>query len=57
MTNAEINLQEVLRKRESGELNAWEINFVSQFENYTKKDLRKLSSKQFLTLRKIANKK
>lgn len=55
MTNAEIILSEVIEKRDNGELNDWEYGFVSQFEDYTKKDLRSLSSKQYMKLRQIAN--
>jgi len=55
MTNAESYLQEAIEKRDNEELNSWEDDFVSQFEGYNKKQLKSLSSKQFLTLRKIAS--
>ena len=56
MTNAEAILKEVTIKKENGELNAWEENFVSQFIGWNKKQLRNLSHKQYCKLRDIANK-
>lgn len=56
MTNAEINLDAALQARDNGKLNTWEADFVSQFEGWTKKQLRSLTSKQYTTLRVIANK-
>ena len=55
MTNVESHLQKALKKRDNDELNSWENDFVSQFEGYSKKRLYKLTSKQFLKLRDIAN--
>jgi hypothetical protein len=56
MTNAESNLQEAIEKRDNGKLNTWEENFVSQFEGWTKKQLRNLTYNQFCKLREIAKK-
>lgn len=55
MTNAEICLKAALKLRDEGKLNDWENNFVSQFEDWTKKQLRDLSYKQYVTLRKISD--
>jgi hypothetical protein len=55
MTNAESNLQAAIEKRNNGKLNSWEVNFVSQFENWSKKQLRNLTYNQFCKLREIAN--
>ena len=57
MTNAELYLQEAVEKLDRGVLGSWESDFVSQFRYYTKKDLRNLTSKQFLRLREIAKRK
>lgn len=56
MTNAESYLSTAVAALESGKLNDWETNFVSQFKNYNKKQLRDLSSAQFKKLRDIASK-
>ena len=55
MTNAESYLATATDRNNNDELNSWESDFVSQFEGWTKKQLRGLSSKQFLKLRDIAN--
>lgn len=36
MTNAEIILQAAIENKKAGKLTAWEENFVSQFEGWTK---------------------
>ena len=54
MTNSQIILTEAIQKRDEGKLDNWSVEFVSSFEHYTKKDLRKLSSKQYKKLREIA---
>jgi hypothetical protein len=54
MTNAEINLEAAIAKRDAGKLNDFESDFVSQFEGWSRKQLRNLSYKQFCLLRKIA---
>ena len=54
MTNAAIYQQEAVKKLQNNELNSYESEFVEQIKNYSKKDLRNLTSKQFLFLRKIA---
>jgi hypothetical protein len=56
MTNAESKLASAIENRDSGKLNQWESDFVTQFEDYNKKDLRNLTSKQYKKLRDIANK-
>ena len=55
MTNAESILASATEKNANGELNSWESEFVSQFEGYTKKQLKSLSANQYKTLRSIAN--
>ena len=55
MTNAESYLKEAIERLEKGELNSYESDFINEIRDYTKKDLRKLTSKQFFLLRKIAN--
>ena len=56
MTNAESILQTAIEKRDDGKLNSWESDFVTQFEGYSKKQLKTLSSKQYLKLRDISKK-
>ena len=56
MTNAEIILQDAVKNLEEGKLNAWEVEFVEQFKDFSKKELKNLSSKQYKTLRDISNK-
>lgn len=56
MTNAEIILSEAIKNRDLGKLNDFESNFVSQFEGWSKKQLRNLSSKQYKLLRSISEK-
>ena len=55
MTNVEIYLESAIEKLENGQLTSWEADFVESIRDYTKKELRGLSSKQFKTLRSIAN--
>jgi hypothetical protein len=56
MTNAEINQKEAIKNLEFGKLNAYEIEFVNSIKDLSKKELNKLSSNQYLLLRKIADK-
>ena len=56
MTNAQSNLEVAIEKRDKGELNSWEENFVSQFVGLSKKQLNNLTYNQFCKLREIANK-
>ena len=56
MTNAQSMQQSAIEAMEQGKLTAWEVSFVESIKNYTKKDLRDLSSKQYDVLRKIAAK-
>lgn len=57
MTNVERDLQTAVSLLESGQLNDYASSFVHKIRNYDKKDLKKLTSKQFLFLRDIANEK
>ena len=59
MTNVESYLETAIEAKEAGKLTEWEESFVqSIIDQYgtTKKGLRNLSSKQFKTLRDIAEK-
>ena len=56
MTNVEICLSEAIKNKKAGKLTAWEENFVSNFEGWSKKQLRELTYKQYITLRKISEK-
>jgi hypothetical protein len=56
MTNAQSMQQSAIEAMEQGKLSTWEVSFVESIKNYTKKDLRDLSSKQYDVLRKIAAK-
>jgi len=56
MTNVEINQKEAIKNLESGKLTAFEIEFVNSIKDLSKKELNRLSSKQYLLLRKIADK-
>lgn len=55
MTNAESYLETAIERRDNNELSAWEDGFITDMEDFDKKDLKSLSSKQFLKLRKIAS--
>ena len=57
MTNVESYQKEAVERLEKGELNSYESDFIEQIRDYSKKELKKLSSKQFLFLRKIAESK
>lgn len=56
MTNAESKLAEAIEAKNNGKLNDWENEFVSQFEDFTKKQLKSLTYKQYVKLRDIADK-
>lgn len=56
MTNAQSMQQSAIEAMEQGKLTSWEVSFVESIKNYTKKDLRDLSRKQYDVLRKIAAK-
>ena len=56
MTNVEINLSNALEALEAGRLTAYEAEFVESIRDYTKKELKNLSSKQYKLLREISNK-
>lgn len=56
MTNAENILEQAVELLEKGQLNKKESEFVESIKDYTKKDLKRLSYKQYIFLRDIANK-
>jgi len=59
MTNIESYLNTSIIANEAGKLGTWDAEFISSIVNEfgtDKKSLRKLSSKQFLKIREIANK-
>ncbi len=56
MTNAESNQANAIKALEQGKLNDWEKGFVQTIRNLNKKGLQKLTSKQYDTLRSIADK-
>lgn len=56
MTNAESYLNEAIEALEAGKLSSYEENFIESIKDYSKKQLRDLSSKQFLLLRDISRK-
>jgi hypothetical protein len=56
MTNAEIKQAKAVENLESGKLNAFETEFVNSIKSMSKKQLNKLSYKQYDILRKIADK-
>lgn len=56
MTNVESYLVDAVQALESDKLNSFEGRFVNSIRDYSKKELKGLSSKQFLLLREIANK-
>lgn len=57
MTNAEAYQQEAIEKLEQGKLNSYESEFVEKIREYSKKQLKRLTSKQFLFMRRIAEEK
>jgi len=57
MTNGETNLKNAIEAMQSGKLTSYEVEFVKKIENYSKKEIAKLSSKQYDLLRKCAGKK
>ena len=56
MTNVEISLNYALKALEAGRLTAYEADFLESIKDYTKKELRNLSSKQYKLLQEISNK-
>jgi hypothetical protein len=54
MTNVEILQKEAVERLEKNELNSYENDFVEKIRNYSKKDLKGLTSNQYWLLRKIA---
>lgn len=57
MTNVESYQKEAVERLEKGELNSYESDFVEKIRDYSKKELKSLTSKQFFFLRKIAESK
>jgi len=56
MTNVQSYQSNAIKAQEQGKLNLWESNFVDFIKDMNKKQLNALSSKQFKTLRDIAEK-
>lgn len=56
MTNSEINLSEAIKAMKQGNLSAYEMDFIKDIRDYSKKELKGLSSKQYDLLRKCAAK-
>lgn len=56
MTNVQSYQSNAIKAQEQGKLNLWESNFVDSIKDMNKKQLNALSSKQFKTLRDIAEK-
>lgn len=56
MTNNEILQTKAVQLLNDGKLNSFEAQFVESIKNWSKKELNKISSKQYEVLRKIANK-
>ena len=57
MTNVECYQKEAVARLVKGELNSYESDFVEKIRDYSKKELKKLTSNQFIFLRKIAESK
>ena len=57
MTNVECYQKEAVERLVKGELNSYESDFVEKIRDYSKKELKKLTSNQFIFLRKIAESK
>lgn len=56
MTNVESYLADAIEALEDKKLTSFEADFVESIKDYNKKELKSLSSKQFLFLRSIAKK-
>ena len=56
MTNVQSYQSNAIKAQEQGKLNLWESNFVDYIKDMNKKQLNALASKQFKTLRDIAEK-
>ena len=56
MTNVEINLQYAVEALEAGRLSSYEADFINEIRDYSKKELKSLSSKQYKLLRDISHK-
>lgn len=54
MTNAQSYLQTAVQALEAGKLTGSAKSFISDIQNYTKKQLNNLTSKQFKFLRDVA---
>lgn len=54
MTNVESYQKEAVERLEKNELNSYENDFIEKIRNYSKKDLKSLTSNQYWLLRKIA---
>jgi hypothetical protein len=56
MTNGEIKLENAINALEGKKLSSYEADFIESIRNYSKKEIAKLSSKQYDLLCKCANK-
>ena len=56
MTNVESYLETAVEALEAGKLNSYEAEFIESIKDYSKKQLKSLSSKQFILIRDIARK-
>ena len=57
MTIVEIKLSNAIEALEAGKLNDYEASFVEKIKDFSKKELKNLSSKQYNFLRSIAEKR
>jgi len=56
MTNAQINLSVAVKALEAGKLTGSSKDFIEKIKDFDKKELRKLSAKQYKWLNDIYNK-
>lgn len=56
MTNSEIMLASAVKAMNEGKLTTSERNFIADIQDYSKKELRNLSSNQYNLLRSAASK-
>ena len=56
MTNAENNLKHAIEALNNNKLNAYEAAFINSIKEYSKKELKNISSKQYHLLVQCADK-
>ena len=56
MTNNQSMQETAISLLEAGKLNSFEAQFVESIRNWTKKDLNRISSRQYEILKKISQK-